>query len=116
MAQITEHYNNLAERNILCTRYQEMGYRMLHDDFDSDWTPGDEPHGTLTFDDTPPPPPTPAELFTEQVEEELNSYHSLALQAYQNWGSLTLAQKDRILQFLLSFYLSAGQRLGYFSL
>jgi hypothetical protein len=28
---------------------------MVHDDFDSDWKPSDEPHGTLIFSDEPRP-------------------------------------------------------------
>jgi len=50
-----EHYDNLAERNSLCDTATSDGYRMLHDDFDPDWQPGDEPHGTLTFTDEPAP-------------------------------------------------------------
>jgi len=56
MAETLEHYDNLAERNALCTRYQDMGWRMLHDDFDADYVIGvGEPHGTLTFTDEPTP-------------------------------------------------------------
>ena len=55
-----------------------------------------------------------AQLFTERLAKEANENHVLALAAYKNYGSLTVAQKDQVLKFLLGFYLSAGQRLGYF--
>ena len=49
-----EHYDNMEERNSLCKGATSKGYRMLHDNFDEDWQPGDEPHGTLIFTDEPP--------------------------------------------------------------
>jgi hypothetical protein len=55
MAETTEHYNHLDERNAWCTTYQDMGWRMLHDDFDADCTDSSNPHGTLTFTDEPAP-------------------------------------------------------------
>ena len=48
-----EHYDNWAERYAFCSTANGNGFRMLHDDFDPDWQPGDEPHGTLTFTDEP---------------------------------------------------------------
>jgi len=50
-----EHYDNLAQREVFCNTATSNGYRMLHDDFDKDLKPGDEPHGTLTFTDEPAP-------------------------------------------------------------
>jgi len=56
MAETLEHYDNLAERNALCTRYQDMGWRMLHDDFDDPhWKQGDPMVGTLSLTDEPAP-------------------------------------------------------------
>lgn len=52
--EYTEHYDNMEQRNSLCLVAEGNGYRMLHDDFDEDWQPGDEPHGTLTFTNVPP--------------------------------------------------------------
>lgn len=52
--EYTEHYDNMEQRNSLCDVAESNGFRMLHDDFDEDWQPGDEPHGTLTFTDVPP--------------------------------------------------------------
>lgn len=49
-----KHYDNMTERNNLCSIAEGNGYRMLHDDFDEDWQVGDEPHGTLTFTNVPP--------------------------------------------------------------
>ncbi len=55
-----------------------------------------------------------AEILYGQTTAEYNAYHTLAVQAYRNWGVLTPTQKDRILQFLLGFYLVAGPKLGLF--
>lgn len=55
MAIATETYANWAEREAWVAQYETQGWRMLHDDFDSDWKRGDEPHGTLTFTDEPAP-------------------------------------------------------------
>ena len=55
------------------------------------------------------------QLLEEQLSRELNENHLLALQAYQNWSSLTPPQKDKILKLLLGFYLSAGRKLNYFN-
>lgn len=51
----TKVYTNWIERQALVAQYESQGWRMLHDDFDPDWQPGDEPHGTLTFTDEPSP-------------------------------------------------------------
>lgn len=53
--EYTEHYDNMIERNALCSTAEGNSFRMLHDDFDEDWQEGDEPHGTLTFTDVPAP-------------------------------------------------------------
>jgi len=55
MPEVKQHYDNLAGRQDLVAHWEAQGYRMLHDDFDSDWKPGDEPHGTLTFTNEPEP-------------------------------------------------------------
>lgn len=112
------HYDGLVERQQKIAEAEGQGYQMLHDDFAPDWIPGTEPHGTLTFtDEIPQPPePTPDQLLAAQISLECNSYHTLGLQAYRNYASLTLAQKDQILKFLLGYYLSSGERLGYFAI
>lgn len=51
--ELTEHYGNLEQRDLICKDYERKGYRMLHDDFDEDWGMGDDPCGTLTFTDEP---------------------------------------------------------------
>ena len=48
---IIEKYANLRERAEKVALHESHGLRMLHDDFDSTWKPGDEPHGTMTFTD-----------------------------------------------------------------
>jgi len=68
--EVKVHYSNLAERALLIEQYEaqkkprdfdiagvarDTKLRMLHDDFDADWKPGDEPHGTMTFSDELPP-------------------------------------------------------------
>ena len=55
VTEIKVHYDNLAERAEKVKENEAMGLRMLHDDFDADWKPGDEPHGTMTFTDEEPP-------------------------------------------------------------
>ena len=51
---IIEKYANLSERAEKVALHESHGLRMLHDDFDSTWKPGDEPHGIMTFTDTIP--------------------------------------------------------------
>lgn len=117
MAEYQAHYDNLAERQTIIQNYEGQGKAMLHDDFDPDWQPGQEPHGILIFiDPIPSPPPTPGQQLTAALNVECNGYHTLAVQAYNNWDSLTVAQKDRVLKFILGYYLSSGQRQGYFVL
>lgn len=53
--EVKVHYDNLAKRNEAIVVYEARGYRMLHDDFDTIWKAGDEPHGTMTFTDVMPP-------------------------------------------------------------
>ena len=55
MPEVKVHYGNLAERQTIIAHWEGLGYRMLHDDFDTDWKPGDEPHGTMTFTNEPEP-------------------------------------------------------------
>ena len=62
--EYTEHYDNMEQRNALCSVANSKGFRMLHDNFDEDWQRGDEPHGTLIFTDEPAPqaPDEPSEI------------------------------------------------------
>ena len=55
--EVQIHYDNLADRRIKAKEKEALDLRMLHDDFDPDWKPGDEPHGTMTFTDAPEPEP-----------------------------------------------------------
>lgn len=55
MPEVKQHYDNLAKRQTIITYWEALGYRMLHDDFDSDWKRGDEPHGVMTFTNEPEP-------------------------------------------------------------
>ena len=55
--EVTEKYANLKERTEKINLCEGQGLRMLHDDFDPDWKPGDEPHGTMTFTDIIEPSP-----------------------------------------------------------
>ena len=52
-------YANLIERQQKVDEAEALGYMMLHDDFDPDWKPGDEPHGVMTFTDVILPSPIP---------------------------------------------------------
>lgn len=103
MATEQHHYNDLTERQSLCLGHQVLGMVMLHDDFDPDWLPGEEPHGTLTF--ALPTLPTDEELYQQELIEEFNDIHFQALQALKNWSSLTLPQKDTVLKNLLKWAL-----------
>jgi len=107
--KVTDHYDNLTERRQKIALREGQGLVMYQDDFDPDWKPGDEPHGTLTFTD--PIPPTDEELYQRQLEAEMNDVHQRAILAYKNWGSLTLAQKDTILKNLLKWALWKDGRL-----
>ena len=53
--EATEKYKDLAERKAKIALREGQGFRMLHDDFDDSWAPGDEPHGIMTFTDEPAP-------------------------------------------------------------
>jgi hypothetical protein len=52
--EVTEKYEDLAERKAKIDLCEGQGLRMLFDNFDADWKPGDEPHGTMTFTDVMP--------------------------------------------------------------
>jgi len=47
-----------------------------------------------------------AELAVEAAEAETAQANDQALVAYQGWGSLTLAQKDRVLKALLGDFIA----------
>ena len=49
--EIQISYSGLEHRQIKIKEQEAKGLRMLHDDFHTDWKPGDEPHGTMTFTD-----------------------------------------------------------------
>ena len=57
-------YSGLRDRQVKISEQEAKDLRMLHDDFDSDWQTGDEPHGTMTFTDEPAPvsPSEPSEI------------------------------------------------------
>ena len=59
MAELKYIYKNMAERQQKIAEAESQGLRMLHDDFDADWKPGDEPRGVMTFTDEIPPSPVP---------------------------------------------------------
>ncbi len=83
--EYTFHYDNLTQRKAIIAQQEALGHLMIHDDFDPDWQPGTEPHGTLTFEDVQPPvPPTPDQLLLRQLDDDSNSYHTQALRAYKN--------------------------------
>lgn len=103
MTEVSVHYGNLLKRGDLISQYEAQGLVMLHDDFDPDWQVGDEPHGTLVFDT--PVPMSSREMELEAIAEEVSAANDLALQAYQHWDSLTLAQKDKALKMLLGEYI-----------
>ncbi len=76
MAQFEYKYTDLKDRATKVTEAESKGQVMLRDNFDAAWRPGDEPHGTLIFTDTPPTAPvTPAsrDLATEidQLKAEI---------------------------------------------
>lgn len=53
--ETTYKYKDLKERKEKIAEAEGKGLRMLHDNFDQDWKPGQEPHGTLVFTDAPSP-------------------------------------------------------------
>jgi len=65
------NYANLAEKAQQVIKGEGLGYRQLHDTFDGDWQPGDEPHGTLIFTDEHKPPTILPESI--DIEVEINS-------------------------------------------
>ena len=90
MAEHIKHYKNLTERKAHVATAQNNGYVMLHDDFDPDWKPGDEHHGTLTFD-------LPAPKSAEELEEEARV---TKLQDLINKPSRTNAENTQMLDLL----------------
>ena len=100
---IEEHYDNLTQRQQKIALREGEGLVMYHDDFDPDWKPGDEPHGTMIFSD--PIPKTPEQIYQEQLAAEMNNIHEQTILAYKNWGSLTKDQKDTILKNLVKWAL-----------
>ena len=54
------------------------------------------------------------QLLFEALSQNGNDYHIKGIQAYNNWASLTVAQKDVVLKEMLGSMLSVLERLGYF--
>lgn len=104
-------YTDLEARRAKIAEAEALGLRMVNDNFDPLWQPGDEPYGTLIFTDEPPPPLSPEEGYSRQLAETFNAMHAQAIQAYKNWDSLSLAQKDTILKNLLLWVLWKDGRL-----
>ena len=96
----TQTYKTKEERNQYCDEAKGNGYVMLHDDFTDEGR-------LLTFD--LPTPPTAEELAVEAVEQETAQANDQALVAYQNYGNLSLAQKDIILKALLGDFISRNR-------
>jgi hypothetical protein len=44
-------YSDMTERELIVKQAEAQGLAMLHDNFDPDWKPGREPHGTMVFTD-----------------------------------------------------------------
>ena len=65
---IIEKYANLSERAEKVALHESHGLSMLHDDFDSTWKPGDEPHGTMTFTDAISPTPVPVRDLAAEID------------------------------------------------
>lgn len=76
--EVTEKYANLVERQSQIALRAGQGLRMLHDDFDSDWKRGDEPHGTLTFTDEQP--------ISAELERDLMSEFDLLKETLRKKG------------------------------
>ena len=66
--EVTEKYANLLERQAKITLREAQKFRMLYDNFDPDWKPGDEPHGTMIFTDVPEPV-SPINLIAQKREQ-----------------------------------------------
>jgi len=84
--EVTEQYANLTERKAKIILREGQGLRMLHDNFDTDWKPGDEPHGTMTFTDVMPP--------EDLIAKKRNEARARAIQAIKGnagaspWGQI----------------------------
>ena len=68
MPEVHYKYRDLAERQEVVKYAEGKGYRMLHDEFDPDWSRGDEPHGIMAFTNEPDPP-IPGEQNRDLVAE-----------------------------------------------
>ena len=44
-------YSDLKDRAIKAKEQEAKGLQMFHDNFDKDWKPGEEPRGTMIFDE-----------------------------------------------------------------
>ena len=51
MAEISVKYSDLQDRTERVKEQEAKKLRMLYDNFDPDWKPGQEPHGTMVFTD-----------------------------------------------------------------
>lgn len=100
MAEYKIEYTNKTDKLVKITEQEALNRQMLHDDF----TPTG---GVMTFID--PIPKSAEELVVEAVEQETAQANDQALVAYQNYGNLSLAQKDIILKALLGDFISRNR-------
>jgi len=71
MAEFTEYYDDIEQRDVIYEDYKSQGLRLIHDTFDTDWKVGDDPHGTLIFTDavpSAPPEPEPVRDLTKEID------------------------------------------------
>jgi len=52
--EIEIKYSGKADRQVKVAENEALNYRMLHDNFDPNWKPEQEPYGILVFTDEEP--------------------------------------------------------------
>lgn len=67
--EVTQAYDGTLERTQWIIFWESQGYRMLHDDFDSNWKRGDEPYGLMIFTDDPGVPSQPLRYLPEEIDD-----------------------------------------------
>ena len=70
--EIRIEYYGLEDREVKIKEQESKGLRMLHDDFDPSWKPGDEPYGVMTFTDVIEPiliPNEPVRDYGREIDE-----------------------------------------------
>jgi len=95
----TVEYTTIEERDTAISEAAAIGFVMLHDDFGAP--------NILTFAE--PIPPTDGELAVIAIEQETAEANDQALVAYQNFDTLTLAQKNKVLKGLLGDFISRNR-------